>query len=305
MFLSALTIENGDHNAQHELEHAQGDLENGALNNLGNKVEPMLLSAMNSYPEMNGESGISNGDVEMESLPAAAALPAAATVDDLLMANNTHADKTEVLMANLGGTVAAAAPASVATVKHDVRVNDTNSNYCHSRSNGTDEHSYFKHDGDDGNDSNIKSNGKKSETNGEDFGDDDDDVVAATVDSLRERVARLAVNGRAEDDATLITIDDNNLVNSTSSCHDEDCDILSNRKTSENSEDCYRIVDEIEMRLNGENSVQSSVETIIDNNFSTSSELSDYKYVSRLLIVSIIFSLSARITFLLHLGYCR
>lgn len=251
----------------------------------------MLLSAMNSYPEMNGENGVSNGDVEMESLTPAASAPAAATIDDLLLANDMHADKTEVLMAKTEvlmaktegnvTTIAAANPG----VKYDVKMNGTKSNYsCSSRSSSsssssTDEHSYCIHDAEE-DDSSVKINRKKNDANVSDYSDDED-VVAATVNGLREHVAQLAAN--CDDEAKLIAIDDNTIVNSTSSCHDEDCDILSNRETSENSEDCCKIVDEIEIRLNGENSVQSSVETIIDNNFSTNSELSDYKYVSDVL----------------------
>lgn len=252
----------------------QGDLENGALNNLGNKVEPMLLSAMNSYPEMNGENGgVSNGDVELESLTPAVSGPAVATIDDMLLASDMHADKTQVLTAATGGSIAAAASTSA---RHEVAVNGSNSNY--SSSSSMDGHSYCDDDDAEGAAA-VKTMRNGADASGSECGDDED-VVAATVNGLREHVARLVDRDADAESATLITIDDSTRLNTTSSRLDEDCDILSNRNTCENTEDCCKIVDEIEMRLNGENSVQSSVETIIDNNFSTNSELSDYKYVS-------------------------
>lgn len=59
----------------------------------------------------------------------------------------------------------------------------------------------------------------------------------------------------------------NNIVNTIN----EDCDNLIEADASKNSEDCNRMVDELEPRLNGDTSVETSVETIVDNNYAINS----------------------------------
>ncbi len=200
-------IENSEQNTQQETE-------NGALNNLGNKVEPMLLSAMNSCPEIHSENGShvadeAGGEIEAEN-------GAPTNGEDL------PERKSEAAVGD--------------------RANDENSSHEATNPkccNG-----------------NSSSNGDSALTNG-----------------LCEEIATLDIKNNSLNACDSMIVNTSNIV--------EDCDILTNRKSRENSEDCSKIVDELEMRLmNEENSVQSSVETIVDTNFSNGTgDPCEYKYV--------------------------
>lgn len=69
--------------------------------------------------------------------------------------------------------------------------------------------------------------------------------------------------------------EDNAATNTNANNVNEDCDNLIEPVDVNNSQDCNRIVDELEVRLNGNGdiSVETSVETIVDNNYSINSAI--------------------------------
>lgn len=111
----------------------------------------------------------------------------------------------------------------------------------------------------------------------------DENENSANIDNSNNSDNRV-INALNDEFAASLELKDNinfcNNQNTTTTVHttsNEDCDNLMERDVAKNSEDC-KIADELEARLNGDISVETSVETIVDNNFIVNSTVTDNEH---------------------------
>lgn len=229
---------NGDPIVNEESKNSSHELENGSLNNLGNNLGSMLESAINCQPEICGSNGIASTGSE--------------TISDLDCDGNSCSDYSvsnnhvaEIACNGSDSTKQETITTTVTTLTTE----NTVTSICKCRNNSNDVDN-----------SNNSDNEVINALN---------DEFKANLDLKEDRILCNKQNGHS------VHVDDDNASNAPAAINgNKDCDNLIEPVDVNDSQDCNRIVDELEVRLNGGDiSVETSVETIVDNNYSINSAI--------------------------------